>query len=187
MNSYLFNKIAGATLGTIFVVLGLSFLSDMIFTSHLPEKPGFAIEVEGDDDGEEAAASEEADKGPSIEPVAGLLADADIDAGKKLSKKCAACHTFDKDGKKKVGPNLYGIVNRAVGLSEGFSYSAALTEWGNGKTWTYADLNGFLNKPKKFVKGTSMSFAGLKKTADRAAMIAYLRSLADEPAPLPSE
>ncbi len=187
MNSILFNKIAGATLGTIFVVLGLSFLSEMIFTSHPPEKPGFAIEVEGDDGGEEAAATEEAEETPSIEPVAGLLADADIDAGKKLSKKCAACHTFDKGGKKKVGPNLYGIVDRTVATGEGFGYSAALEEWGDGKSWTYAELNGFLEKPKKYVKGTSMGFAGLKKTEDRAAMIAYLRMLADEPAPLPSE
>jgi len=184
MESYQLNKIAGAVLGTLFVLLSLSFISDAIFTSHAPEKPGFAIEVEGggDDHGEKKA-----EAGPTIEPIAGLLASVDTAAGQKVAKKCAACHTFDKGGKKKVGPNLYGIVTRAVGAADGFSYSSAMKEYAEGKTWTYADLNNFLYKPKAYIKGTSMGFAGLKKTADRANLIGFLRSLADTPAALPSE
>lgn len=184
MDSYQLNKIAGALLGTLFVILSLSFLSDAIFTSHAPETAGFAIEVEGDDDGHVKKAEK---TGPTIEPIAAMLASADVAAGQKVAKKCAACHTFDKGGKKKVGPNLYEIVTRAVGSTDGFSYSSAMKEYSDGKSWTYAELNKFLYKPKAYIKGTSMGFAGLKKVADRANLIGFLRSLAETPAVLPSE
>jgi len=184
MDSYQFNKIAGAVLGTLFVVLSLSFLSDAIFSSKAPEKPGFEIEVAEKSAG---GAKPEASAKPAIEPVTRLLASVDIAAGKKVAKKCIACHTFDKGGKKKVGPNLYNLIDRVIGKSEGFSFSSAMVAYGEGKTWTYAELNGFLFKPKAYIKGTSMGFAGLKKTADRANIVGYLRSLADTPAPLPSE
>ncbi len=183
MDPLLWNKVFAAILGAAFVILGLSFLSDAIFTSHAPEKAGFAIEVE-----ESSSDHAKVDAKPKgVESVNAMLASADIGAGQKVAKKCAACHTFDKGGKNKVGPALFNIVNRPLASVDGFGYSAALKAYSDGKTWSYDELNTFLFKPKAHIKGTSMGFAGLKKIGDRAAVIAYLRSLADTPAAMPSE
>ncbi|MEL7229633.1 MAG: cytochrome c family protein [Pseudomonadota bacterium] len=181
MDSFEWNKIFGAGLAAAFVVLGLNFMSDGIFSSSAPETAGFAIEggpVEA------VATDPAAPTGP--EPITPLLASADIGQGEKVARKCAACHAFNEGGANKVGPALYGIVNKAIASVDGFGYSAALKEYGAGKVWDYEELNGFLYKPKAHVKGTSMGFAGLKKEDERAAMIAYLRSLAADPAPLPA-
>ncbi len=180
MDSFEWNKVFGALLGLAFVVLGINFLSDGIYHSSNPEKPGF--EIAG---GEAIASTNPASTGPTVEPVALLLATADLAKGEKVGKKCVACHNFAEGAGNKVGPALYGIIDRAIASVDGFRYSGALKAYADGKTWTYAELNGFLFKPKAHVKGTSMGFAGIKKTADRAAMIAYLRTLASSPAPLP--
>lgn len=180
MDSYQFNKIAGALLATLFVVLGLTFLSDAIFANREPETPGFAIAV-----ATQKKDTAEAKAPPIVESVDDLLATVNLDAGLKVAKKCAACHTFDKGGKKKIGPNLFEIVNRPIASVDGFSYSVAMKKFGSGKSWTYEELSQFLFKPKAYIKGTSMSFAGLKKLPDRAAIVFYLRSLADTPAALP--
>lgn len=119
----------------------------------------------------------------SGEGIAALLAAADVAAGAKLSKKCKACHSFDKDGKNKVGPNLWDIVGNAIAGGEGYKYSGALTDMGGD--WTYDNLDAFLIKPKNFAPGTKMSFSGLKSPEDRANLIAFLRSLSDNPIPLP--
>jgi cytochrome c len=115
--------------------------------------------------------------------IAALLASADQQAGAKVSKKCAACHSFDNGGPNKVGPNLWDIVGKAVAGGEGYKYSGALADMGGD--WSYESLDGFLAKPKDFAPGTKMSFAGLKSAEDRANLIAYLRSLSDNPKPLP--
>lgn len=175
------NKIFGALLACAFVVLGVNFLSDGLFHTENPEKQGYAIEG-----GAIAAVGGGDDKAEGVESVSAMLATMEISEGQKIGKKCVACHNFDKGGANKVGPALYNIVNRPVASVDGFGYSGALKAYAEGgKTWTYDELNGFLYKPKAHVKGTSMGFAGLKKTGDRAAMIAYLRSLADTMAPLP--
>ena len=180
MDSFEWNKVFGALLALAFVVMGVNFLADGIYHHSTPEKAGF--EIPG---GEAIAATTPADTGPTVEPVAMLLAAADLVKGEKVGKKCVACHVFEEGGKNKVGPGLYGIVNRPIAAVDGFGYSSALTAYAADKTWTYEELNGFLYKPKAHVKGTSMGFAGLKKTQDRANMIAYLRSLAADPAPFP--
>ncbi|MCP4934110.1 MAG: cytochrome c family protein [bacterium] len=183
MDSFMLVRFAMAFLGTILVLMGANFISASLFHSDVPEKAGYMIEA-GESDGQsKVAKATEAD----YDPIASLLANADLDAGAKVARKCASCHTFKKGGKKKVGPNLFNIVGGAIGGIDGFAYSSALKDFGDGKNWDYATLNGFLYKPKKYVKGTAMGFPGLKKTTDRANIIAYMRSMADSPAPLPEE
>lgn len=183
MDSFEFNKLIGALLGAVFIVFSVSLISDAIFAAPIPEKPGFAIEA-----AEEPEAGAGGAAAPAAVPIATLLATADAAAGEVVFKKCAACHTGDKGGANKVGPNLYGIVDRPVASHEGFGYSGAMKEFAQGGTvvWDYDHLNHFLLSPKALVKGTAMGFAGLKKDDERANVIAYLRTLADSPVPLPA-
>ena len=118
------------------------------------------------------------------EPILAMLASADVAKGEKLAKKCTACHGFDAGGAAKVGPNLYNLINANKGRDGGYSYSSALA--GLGGEWSYTELNGFLHKPKAWLSGTKMNFAGLKKPQDRANLIAWIRTLSDNPAALPS-
>lgn len=183
MDSFEFNKIAMAVLGTVFLVMGLNFAADGLFYSKNPEQKGYAIEVAEVDTGSES----EEPAGPAYDPVEPLLASADLGAGEKVFKKCSACHDVNAGGANKVGPALYQVVNRDIASVDGFSYSGALNAYGEGKQWTYEELNGFLWKPKTYVKGTSMGFGGVKKVEDRANLIAYLRSQAASPAELPAQ
>jgi cytochrome c len=135
----------------------------------------------------EYAATQPATK-TATEPMAAvnaltLIASANIDRGKKVFKKCQSCHTTENGGKNKVGPNLWGVVGKAKANVAGFKYSGALK--GLGGNWTFQDLDAFLTKPKAFAKGTKMTFAGVKKPEDRAAVLAFLRSLSASPQPLP--
>lgn len=132
--------------------------------------------------GEETAAEAPAEEGGAA-GIATMLASADADDGQKVARKCAACHTFDEGGANRVGPNLWGVVNKDVGSHEGYSYSSAMADLGG--EWTYEKLDAFLADPKGYVSGTKMSFAGIKDPEDRADLIAYLRSLSGDPAPLP--
>lgn len=182
MNSYV-NMGVGALLGTVFVLMSVSILSEGIFHSEAPEQEGYVIAAETAGAGEgagEAAAAEET-------PIAVLLASADASAGEAQWKKCASCHDDTQGGPNKVGPNLWDIVERPVAAHEGFSYSAAMQEFAQGGsvTWTYDNLNHFLLAPKKLVPGTAMGFAGMKKDTDRANLIAFLRTLAESPVALP--
>ncbi|MGB6118093.1 MAG: cytochrome c family protein, partial [Mesorhizobium sp.] len=180
MDSFEFNKIIGAILAAIFVVFSISIVSDSLFASHAPEKPGFIVEAAEEGGSGEATAA----AGP--EPIGPLIATADVEAGKKLFARCAACHTDDQSGANKIGPNLWGVVDRPVAAHAGFSYSAAMKESAAANpTWSYQHLSEFILSPKAAVKGTVMNFPGLKKIEDRANLIAYLRTQADSPAALP--
>ena len=183
MNSYV-NMGVGALLGTVFVLMSVSIASEGIFHSEAPEKEGFTIVAEEAAGGEAAGGGEEA-KGT---PIATLLASADAAAGETVFKKCASCHTSEKGGPNKVGPNLFDIVNRPIASHEGFSYSAGMTTFSEGHKilWDFDHLNFFLEAPKKHVPGTAMGFAGIKKEDERANLIAYLRTLSDSPAALPT-
>lgn len=181
MNSSYFNMISSAFLGTAFVLLTITFLSEALYHTETPEQQGFVIEVA--DGGAKPAADAVEEALPEIGP---LLASADIEAGAKVFKKCAACHTLDEGGANKVGPGLWDIVAHKVGAKDGFGYSSAMTEYAaDGALWEYENLNKFLLKPKAYIKGTAMGFAGLKKEKDRANLIAYLRTYSANPVPLP--
>ncbi|QRM53832.1 cytochrome c family protein [Sinorhizobium sp. BG8] len=182
MNSYV-NMGVGALLGTVFVLMSVSIASEGIFHSEAPEKEGFTIVAEeaGAEGGGGGAAE------AAAVPIATLLAKADAAAGEAVFKKCQACHSGEKGGPNKVGPDLWDVVNRPIASHEGFSYSAAMTTFSEGgkQVWDFEHLNHFLTAPKKYIAGTAMGFAGLKKDDERANLIAYLRSLSDSPAPLP--
>jgi cytochrome c len=184
MDSFEFNKIAGAVLGTLLFVMGLQLLAGAIYAPRGARVAGYALPA-----GEEAAAGGEAKAGaaaPAAEPLPVLLAKADPAKGQAQTKACQACHSFEKGGPNKVGPHLWGIVGADKAHSEGFEYSAALKEMAakNGK-WGFEELDKFLTNPKGYVPGTKMAFAGIPDAAKRAEVIAYLRTLSDSPVALP--
>jgi cytochrome c len=122
---------------------------------------------------------------PAAESFTAQLASADPAAGQKASKRCVTCHTFNEGGSKKIGPNLWGIVGQDKGTVDGFKYSDAMRD--KGGAWSYGDLNAFLANPKGFLKGTRMSFSGVRSVQDRAAIIAYMRQQSSNPLPLPGQ
>lgn len=173
------NKIFAAILCALLTVMLAGFFVDKIIVAEKLEKN--AIEIEGG-----AVEGGPIDTKPKLpDPIMALLADADVEKGAKISKACAACHSFEKGGATKQGPNLWGVVGAAKGHVDGFAYSDELIA--KGGDWNYDSLNQFLTKPKKYISGTKMNFAGLRKPKDRAALIAWLRVQADSPAPLPTE
>ncbi len=183
MDSFEFNKIAGAVLFSLLVVLGLRALGETVFHVDAPEKPGYAVEIA------ESASSGGAEKAEAAAtPLPVLLASADAAKGQKGFKKCAACHKVDAGAAGGVGPNLHGIVGKDKGAVAGFAYSKAMLEAATSiGPWTYESLNKFLQKPKAYIPGTKMAFAGLKKETDRADMLAYLKSISPDAPAFPTE
>jgi cytochrome c len=178
MDSFELNKIAGAVLATALGVMGLGIVSDFIYAPIEAEQPGYVITVAVSDDGHGAV--EEV----VLASIADRLQTADASRGQSTAKKCQACHSFDKGGTAKVGPNLWNVVGRQMASFDGFGYSDAMK--GMGEAWAYESLDQFLESPKSAIKGTSMAFAGLKKPDQRADVIAFLRSLSDDPIALPA-
>ena len=179
MDSFEINKIVAAVLMVALLVIGIGKLSDVIFHVEKPETPGYKVEVEQVStvsSSTTTAAEEKVD-------IAVLMAMGDIASGEKVFKKCAACHSIIKGGKNAIGPALYNVVGRKVGAVEDYKYSKALAAY--EKAWTFEELNGFLKKPAKYIKGTKMAYAGLRKEADRASIIKYLNENSDSPVPLP--
>jgi cytochrome c len=180
MDSWTFNKIAGAVLATALLVLGLQNLSGALFHAEAPshDKPGFLIETaeaqEGGAAGGEAAVS-----------LGTLLAAADATKGADVAKACAACHDFAKGGANKTGPALFDLLERGVASHEGFAYSDG-AKAKSAEKWTYDNLNAFLKAPKKFMPGTKMAFGGIANDKKRADLMAYLASLSDAPKPFPA-
>ncbi|WP_460448122.1 c-type cytochrome [Alsobacter sp. SYSU BS001988] len=181
MDSFEFNKIAGAVLGALLFVMGMGILAEAIFAEKRPIVAGYALPSAEPEKGGSAA-----EPAAQSEPLPVLLAKADAKKGEGLIKPCTACHSFEKGGANKVGPNLYGVVDRPLASHAGFNYSASLKEHGaKGEKWDFAALDKFIANPKGYIQGTAMGYAGLKEADRRADVLAYLRSLSDSPVELP--
>ena len=179
MDSFELNKIIAAVLMVVLLVIGLGKIADGIFHVQKPKNPGSQVETESQLSSGTTQAIEIVEK---ID-IAAVMALGDIVSGEKIFKKCAACHSINKGGKNKIGPALYNVVGRAVGSVDDYKYSKALASY--GKEWTFEELNGFLTKPSSYLKGTKMSYAGLRKEKDRASIIKYLNQNSDNPKLLP--
>jgi cytochrome c len=176
-NSFELNKVLGAVLGTCLIVLAINIGAGALYAPPIPAKPGFAIAAATPEHGAPAA------KEPEV-PLPVLLAKAEPEKGKSIAKQCQACHTFEKGGPNRVGPNLYNIVGSDRGEGRnGFNFSQAMKT--KGGKWTFDELNKFLTDPRGYIPGTAMTFAGLKRDTQRADVIAFLDTLSDNPVPLP--
>ncbi|MBL8782614.1 MAG: cytochrome c family protein [Alphaproteobacteria bacterium] len=179
MDSFEWNKIFGAVLGTALFVVALNIVIGGYMAAPKNDKPGMEVVVAEGPATSEAPVAEVAPDWGTVIPVA------DVAAGEKVHGRCLQCHDFAKGGPNKIGPNLYGIVGGTHAHAEGFAYSTAMAAL-KGKTWGYDELDAFLKSPKAAVPGTKMAFAGLSKTAERVNLIAYLRTLSDAPLAIPA-
>jgi len=176
MNSFELNKILGAILGTCLILLALNIGAGALFAPEKPAKPGYAVAVKAEGGGEKKEAAK-------AEPLPARLAKASVEKGQATAKQCQACHTFEKGGPNRVGPNLYGIVDEPRGEGRGFNFSSGMKA--KGGKWTYDELDKFLTDPRGYIPGTAMTFAGIKNDQQRADVIDYLHTLSDNPPPLP--
>lgn len=177
MNNMEFNKLFAALLVTGIIASLAGFIASQLVHPHETTEFAYAIEAAEETTGGSAAVA-------MPEPIMAMIGAADVARGQQIAKACVSCHSFEPGGANGTGPNLAGIVGRAKASYAGFSYSDAMKE--KGGSWTYAELNHFLWKPKAYIKGTAMNFIGVKKPDDRAALIAYLRSISGNPG-LPSQ
>ena len=180
MDSFELNKIIGAVLLVALLVIGIGKVSNLVFKVNKPEKSNYKVELDVE------TAETKGDEEPvqrEIVDIAALLSTGDLAHGEKVFKKCSACHSIKSGGGNKIGPALYNVVGRKVAVLDDYKYSKALAEY--NKNWSFEELNGFLLKPKDWIKGTKMAYAGLRKEKDRASVILYLNKYSDSPLPLP--
>ncbi|MGO8916673.1 MAG: c-type cytochrome [Stellaceae bacterium] len=179
MSSFEWNKIIGAVLASMILAMVSGIIAGNLVKPIVPAKPVYVVA------GEAPAAQQAAAAAPAgPEPIAPLLAKADASAGKDQAKKCTVCHTFDKGGANRIGPNLWNVIGEPIAEDRGgYQFSPALTAH-KGQKWTADELNQWLFSPQAFAKGTKMTFAGLPKAQDRADVVAYLNTLSDTPQPL---
>tara|TARA_B110000971_G_scaffold71098_1_gene72927 strand:- start:45 stop:614 length:570 start_codon:yes stop_codon:yes gene_type:complete len=179
MDSFELNKIIAAILMVALLVIGLGKIADVAFHVKKPKNPGYKVE------GQVQLASSTSKTSDVVEKIdiMAVMAQGDATSGEKIFKKCAACHSINKGGANKIGPALYNVVGRKVGGVADYKYSKTLASY--GKEWTFEELNGFLLKPATYLKGTKMSYAGLRKETDRASIIKYLNQNSDSPKTLP--
>ena len=173
------NKIVVSILLAVILILGINKISDVIFYVEKPEKSAYQVaDVSTTATTETTSASSSTGSGD----IMALLASVSAADGKKVFKKCAACHSIAKGGGNKIGPALWGVLGRQAGSISDYKYSKAMAT--HGKSWSFEEMNGFLIKPKDWIKGTKMTFMGLKKETERAAVILYMNNNTDSPLPL---
>ena len=177
MDSFEINKIIAAVLVTVLIVIGISKISDFMFHVDNPQMAAYKVEAM-DSDGNVSLATTESDV-----DISALLALGSVEHGQKVFKKCKACHSIKEGGGNNIGPKLWNVMFRPVGAVSDYKYSKALTDY--KKEWNWEEMNGFLIKPSKWIKGNKMGFAGLKDEKDRASVILYLNQNGNQPKELP--
>ena len=181
MDSFEINKIIASILLVALLIIGISKISNIIFKVDKLDSSAYKVELP--DDGAKQISEENTMKADDKVDISALMALGDIAHGEKVFKKCSACHSIEAGGGNKIGPALYNVVGRKIAAVEDYKYSKALVEY--QKNWSFEELNGFLIKPQKWIKGTKMAYAGLRKEKDRASVILYLNKYSDNPLPLP--
>jgi cytochrome c len=179
MDSFELNKVLCAILLALLIGMVSHKIADWLIAPTWLSKDAYQIDIIEEDIPQSGVTPNE----DAIEIIEPLLAKANAENGQNIAKKCLQCHTFEKGGANKVGPNLWNIVGNKIAHSDSFAYSSAFK--GHQGQWTYENLNHYIYKPQKFIPGTKMAFAGIKKGQERADLIAYLRALSDVPKPLP--
>tara|TARA_A100001015_G_C14906951_1_gene678744 strand:+ start:526 stop:1071 length:546 start_codon:yes stop_codon:yes gene_type:complete len=181
MDSFEINKIIASILLVALLIIGISKVSNVIFKVDKLESSAYKVEIP-DDEAKKSSGVKNSKVEEKVD-ISALMALGDIAHGEKIFKKCSACHSIEAGGGNKIGPALYNVVGRKIAAVQDYKYSKALVDY--NKKWSFEELNGFLIKPQKWIKGTKMAYAGLRKEKDRASVILYLNKYSNNPLPLP--